>query len=368
MSRACSPSRPSPTSASCSPRTDSSSGLRELTRATDTLLIIDETHTASAGPGGCTGEWGLQPDLVTLGKWLGGGVPIGAYGVSAEVAERIESDPDADYVDTGGVGGTLAGNALSLAAARGTMSEVLTDEAHEGMTALCGRFVAGCEREIAAYSLPWSVVQLGARAEYVFTAPEPRDGAASAAASDPELEDFLHLRLLNEGVLLTPFHNMALMCPATTEADVDRHTKAFGRALDDLVNEGGGPPRAPTSNADVIRDQYAAVNERDWDRAMSHFAEDVELVIAPGGIRSGTFSGRDKVGRWFGEWFGSFDRTLHFEIIGFEERPDGSLDVTAEHVARGKSSGAELTTTVIWRHWFRDGRIARLEGLDQPGM
>ena len=209
--------------------------LRELCTAAGTLLIIDETHTASAGPGGCTAAWGLEPDLVTLGKWIGGGVPIGAYGVSAEVGERIESDAEADYVDTGGVGGTLAGNALSLAAARATMGEVLTESAFERMEGHCRQFVAGCEEAIARHSLPWSVVQLGARAEYVFTAPAPRTGAESAAVSDGDLEDFLHLRLLNEGVLLTPFHNMALMCPATTAADVDRHAEAFAGALADLA-------------------------------------------------------------------------------------------------------------------------------------
>jgi glutamate-1-semialdehyde 2,1-aminomutase len=209
--------------------------LREATREAGTLLIIDETHTASAGPGGCTGAWALEPDLVTLGKWVGGGVPVGAYGVTAEVADRIGSDPDADYVDTGGVGGTLAGNALSLAASRATLGEVLTDGAFARMEELCDAFVAGCESALAAHDLEWSVVQLGARAEYVFTTPAPISGSASAAASDHELEDFLHLRLLNEGVLLTPFHNMALMCPATTRADVDRHTRAFAGALADLA-------------------------------------------------------------------------------------------------------------------------------------
>jgi len=209
--------------------------VRAATREAGTLLIIDETHTASAGPGGCTAAWGLEPDVVTLGKWLGGGIPIGAYGVGRDLAERIEADPEADYVDTGGVGGTLAGNALSLAAARATLEEVLTAEAFSRMERLCTRFAEGCERVISAQGLPWSVVQLGARAEYMFTSPAPRSGAQSAAASDGELEDYLHLRLLNEGVLLTPFHNMALMCPATTEADVDRHTEAFGGAVEELL-------------------------------------------------------------------------------------------------------------------------------------
>jgi glutamate-1-semialdehyde 2,1-aminomutase len=206
-------------------------GVREACDRTETLLICDETHTLSAGPGGCTAAWSLQPDLVTLGKSIAGGLPIGAYGVSDEVAARIEALEDADLVDVGGVGGTLAGNALSLAAAKATLSEVLTAAAFEGMTALCDRFVAGVRGALAEHDMPWSIVQLGARAELAFAPEPPRNGGASAALHDGELEDALHLYLLNRGVLITPFHNMALMSPATTEADVDRHTELFGEFL-----------------------------------------------------------------------------------------------------------------------------------------
>jgi glutamate-1-semialdehyde 2,1-aminomutase len=208
--------------------------VRELCTRHGTLLIIDETHTFSAGPGGCTAAWGLEPDAITLGKSIAGGVPIGAYGVSAELAERIAAEEDADYEDTGGVGGTLAGNALSLAAARATLGEVLTAEAFERMSALRQRFVAGAEEALERHSVPWSVVSLGARAEYRFSAEPPRTGAESAAAGDREIEEYLHLYLLNRGVLITPFHNMALMCPATTEEQVDRHTELFAAALDEL--------------------------------------------------------------------------------------------------------------------------------------
>jgi glutamate-1-semialdehyde 2,1-aminomutase len=199
------------------------------------LLIVDETHTFSAGPGGCTAAWGLEPDAVTLGKSIGGGVPIGAYGVTSELAARIAADDEADYEDTGGVGGTLAGNALSLAAARATLGEVLTDEAFARMSALRERFVAGVEEALERHSVPWSVVSLGARAEYRFTPEPPRTGAESAAAADRDLEEYLHLYLLNRGVLITPFHNMALMCPATTTAQVDRHSEAFGAAVKELL-------------------------------------------------------------------------------------------------------------------------------------
>jgi glutamate-1-semialdehyde 2,1-aminomutase len=209
--------------------------VRFLCRKHGTLLIIDETHTLSAGPGGCTAAWGLEPDAVTLGKSIGGGVPIGTFGVTSELAERIAGQADADYEDTGGVGGTLAGNALSLAATRATLGEVLTDAAFERMIALRERFVEGVEAALAEHRVPWTIVSLGARCEYRFTPEPPRTGAESAAADDPELEEYLHLYLMNRGVLITPFHNMALMCPATTEEQVDRHTEVFGAAVGELA-------------------------------------------------------------------------------------------------------------------------------------
>ena len=210
-------------------------GVRAACDRTGTLLICDETHTLSAGPAGCTAAWGLKPDLVTVGKAIAGGLPIGAYGVSADVAARIEALEDADLVDVGGVGGTLAGNALSLAAARAALGEVLTADAFAGMSALCDRFVAGVRGALGDHGVDWSIVQLGARAELAFAPEPPRDGGASAALHDAELEDALHLFLLNRGVLITPFHNMALMSPATTDADVDRHTEVFAELLASLA-------------------------------------------------------------------------------------------------------------------------------------
>ena len=210
-------------------------GVRELTRRHGTLLINDETHTLSASPGGCTLAWDLEPDMVTVGKAIAGGIAAGAYGVSAEVAERVAVRSDADLVDTGGVGGTLAGNALSVAAMRATLEHVLTDQAFAAMVGLADRFTEGVRGVLEACQVPWSVVQLGARAEYRFTAPAPVNGGQSAAAGDDELDDYLHLYLHNRGLLLTPFHNMALMCPATSEADVDRHTEVFGQAVAELV-------------------------------------------------------------------------------------------------------------------------------------
>ena len=209
--------------------------VRRLTREYGSLLIIDETHTFSAGPGGATRAYDLEPDIVTIGKAIAGGVPAGAFGITEELAAQILGDPEADIVDTGGVGGTLAGNALSLAATRATLEHVLTDEAFARMIALATRFATGVQAAIDAHDLAWSVAQLGARVEYRFAQPAPRTGSESAAAGDRELEDFLHVHLANRGVLITPFHNMALMSPATTEDDVDKHTELFGAALDRLT-------------------------------------------------------------------------------------------------------------------------------------
>ncbi|HEX4732956.1 MAG TPA: aspartate aminotransferase family protein [Thermoleophilaceae bacterium] len=209
--------------------------LRALTRAHGTLLIIDETHTISAGPGGCTTEWGLEPDLFTIGKAIGSGIPSGALGLSEEMARTMLEQPGADYEDTGGVGGTLAGNQLSLAAMRVTLGKVLTPEAYERAIPLATRFADGVRAAVAQHGLEWNVTQLGCRAEYRFQ-PEPaRNGTEAHAAADPELERYLHLHALNRGVLLTPFHNMALIGPTTTADDVDRHTEVFGEAVAALV-------------------------------------------------------------------------------------------------------------------------------------
>lgn len=210
-------------------------GVRALTRKYGALLIIDETHTFSAGPGGATAAWDLEPDVLVIGKSIGGGVPCGAYGLSGEIAERVLGMEDLDLIDMGGVGGTLAGNPLSVAAMRATLEHVLTDEAFGHMIATCDRYADGVRGVIADAGLPWSVAQLGARAEYRFASPAPTDGTAAAAAADEELEDYLHLFLANRGILLTPFHNMALMAPTTSAPDVDRHVEVLAAAVADLV-------------------------------------------------------------------------------------------------------------------------------------
>ena len=205
--------------------------VRDLTRRTDTILIIDETHTICAGPAGATGAWGLEPDMLVIGKTIGGGIPAAAYGMRAEIGERVRGSIAVGESDVGGIGGTLAGYALSLAAVRATLGEVLTAAAFERMLPLGARWAAGVDDVLRRHDVPWHVTRLGARAEYHFMPQPPRTGAEQAANADPELERFLHLWAMNRRILMTPFHNMALMSPATTEADVDRHTEAFEAAV-----------------------------------------------------------------------------------------------------------------------------------------
>ena len=208
--------------------------LRELTRKYETPLIIDETHTICAGPGGYTRAENLEPDVIVFGKAIGAGIPGAAYGFSQELAERIVARQELENCDVGGIGGTLAGNALSLATMRSTLTKVLTKEAFDRMIPMAERWTAGVAQAIADADLPWHVTRLGCRAEYMF-GPEPKTGTQAHDAMDFELERFMHLYAMNRGLLLTPFHNMALMCPQTEADDVDKHTRVFREALNELV-------------------------------------------------------------------------------------------------------------------------------------
>ena len=209
-------------------------GVREITRKHGIVLIIDETHTICAGPGGCTKEWGLEPDMFVIGKTIGGGTPVGAYGMSAEIAEKVETLHQNDGIDVSGVGGTLAGNALSMAAVRATLTHALLPEQFVHTKRMATSWTEGVKQAYERRGLAWSVQQLGSRAEYWFC-PPPRTGAQAAAAVDHDLDAFMHLWAINRGILLTPFHNMALFSPFHVEEDVNRHTAQFDEALTALT-------------------------------------------------------------------------------------------------------------------------------------
>ncbi len=208
--------------------------LRRLTRLHGTLLVMDETHTICVGPGGATAAWGLQPDFLVIGKTIGGGMPAAAYGMTTVIAERLMPALCGDSIDVSGIGGTLTGNALALAAVRATLSSTLLEADFAQTIPLATAWAQGVQSTIDEYRLPWSVQQLGGRAEYWFC-PPPEDGAAAAASMDHELDAFMHLWALNRGILLTPFHNMALLSPYHSQADVDLHTSVFHAAVAALL-------------------------------------------------------------------------------------------------------------------------------------
>jgi glutamate-1-semialdehyde 2,1-aminomutase len=210
-------------------------GVEELCKKYGTLLIIDETHTISVGPGGMTKQLGLKPDFFTIGKALAAGIPVGTFGMTQAVADAIKKHVEIEKIDTGGIGGTLAGNILALAAMRATLTEVLTEANFAKMIELGDRWSDGVDAAIKEFDLDWHCNRLGARGEYIFKGKAPRTGKEAADSGDFALEQYIHLRLLNDGFLLTPFHNMALMCPDTTAADVDAHTAAFRAMCADLV-------------------------------------------------------------------------------------------------------------------------------------
>ncbi len=217
--------------------------LRDITQRTGTVLIIDETHTISSGPGGYARLNGLEPDMLVAGKAIAGGIPAGVFGVSQEIAERRwaivpKVDPRVRQSAHLGIGGTLAGNALTIATMRAVLEEVLTPENFERMIANASRLADGARAIIAENRLPWHVTQIGARAEIMFMPEPPRNGADVIAARRGDLETLLHAFYMNEGILVTPFHTMFLMCPATTAEDVDRHTTVFGRFVS-LLREPG---------------------------------------------------------------------------------------------------------------------------------
>ncbi len=210
-------------------------GVQDLCKKYGTLLIIDETHTISVGPGGMTAQLGLKPDFFTIGKALAAGIPVGTFGMTQAVADAIKAQIEIEKIDTGGIGGTLAGNILALAAMRATLTDVLTEANFAKMIELGNRWSDGVDAAIKEFDLDWHCNRLGARGEYIFKGKAPRTGKEAADSGDFALEQYIHLRLLNDGFLLTPFHNMALMCPDTTAADVDAHTAAFRAMCADLT-------------------------------------------------------------------------------------------------------------------------------------
>lgn len=210
-------------------------GVRRLSKQYGVILILDETHTICAGPHGASRQWGIDADMLVIGKTIGGGIPVAAYGMSSEVAVKVEALMHGHDLDVSGIGGTLSGSALAGAAIRATLTHALRPEDFDIAIPLATRWSIGVQAIIDQYGLSWTVQQLGCRAEYWFSE-HPQNGAQAAASVNDGLESFMHLYALNRGILLTPFHNMALMTPFHSEEDVDLHTSVFSECVRELVS------------------------------------------------------------------------------------------------------------------------------------
>jgi glutamate-1-semialdehyde 2,1-aminomutase len=217
------------------PQPEFHAGLRELTRKYGTLLIIDETHTISTGYGGYTRVHGLAPDFLTLGKPVAGGIPCSVFGSTAEMAGRMTEVEAAAGPGYSGIGTTLSANAMALKAMRANLEQVMTEAAYAHMLPLSERLARGIEAEIQRRRLPWHVSNVGARAEFVCAPERPRNGTEAEAAMHHSLELALHLYLINHGVLIAPFHNMTLVSPVTSAAQVERLIAVVGAGLDELT-------------------------------------------------------------------------------------------------------------------------------------
>jgi glutamate-1-semialdehyde 2,1-aminomutase len=199
------------------------------------LLVIDETHTISSGPGGYAQAHGMQPDALVLGKPIGGGIPCAVYGFSGELARRVEHAKRSAPPGHSGVGTTLSANMFAMAAMRANLEQVMTEHAYQKMFARASQLADGLRAAIARHGMPWCVTQVGARTEFQFAPSAPLDGTAAQAILDSELEQIIHLYLLNRGLLITPFHNMLLVCPDTSERDIEYLVKVFDDCLALLI-------------------------------------------------------------------------------------------------------------------------------------
>ncbi len=195
--------------------------MRRLCSETGTLLVLDETHTISSGYGGHSGTYGPMPDIMVIGKSIGGGIPCAVYGFSHEVASRMASLNAARPPGHSGIGTTLSANALSITAMHAMLGQVITKYAYTHMLNMASRLVDGLEALIVQHNVDWHVVNAGARVEFLCVPKPPRNGGEARAMMRPELDAAIHLYLANRGILLAPFHNMMLLSPVTPSSQVD---------------------------------------------------------------------------------------------------------------------------------------------------
>lgn len=209
--------------------------LRRLCDETSTILVFDETHTISSGYGGHSNMHGPKPDILVVGKSIGGGVPCAVYGFTEEIAKRMAALNASRPAGHSGIGTTLSANAMAITAMHAMLGQVITRHAYAHMLSMADRLVAQLNGVISTHALDWHVSHVGARVELVCSAIPPRNGSEARAGMDHTLESTVHLYLANRGILLAPFHNMMLVSPVTQAAQVDRLAAELNSALTELL-------------------------------------------------------------------------------------------------------------------------------------
>jgi len=209
-------------------------GLRTLATKYGAVLIIDETHTISSGFGGYSRVHGLQPDMFVVGKCVAGGMPTSVWGMTSDIAARYQTANAARPSGHSGMGTTLSANPMQFACLKATLSQVMTPANYKRMERGAARLQRGLSRVIKAHGAPWHCVRVGARVEFICHPKPLKNGAEAATAHHYEVEAAVHSALLARGCLIAPFHNMMLVSPVTTTAQIDRLIAAFDAVLSEL--------------------------------------------------------------------------------------------------------------------------------------
>jgi glutamate-1-semialdehyde 2,1-aminomutase len=208
---------------------------QKIIRKHNTMLVMDETHTISSGPGGYARADGIEADAIVVGKPMGGGVPCAVYGFREALAKLAQQAKRSAPPGHSGIGTTLSANMLASTAMRATLEHVMTDAAYAHMFLIAKKLADGLHSVIAKHAMPWCVTQVGARVEFQFAATQPTNGSEAGNIFDDELERVMHLYLLNRGILITPFHNMMLVCPVTTAENVGKLLEVFDQCVTELM-------------------------------------------------------------------------------------------------------------------------------------
>ncbi len=194
--------------------------LRVLTIKTGTLLVLDETHTLSSGPGGYAKAHRLKPDGLVFGKPIAGGIPAAVYGFSSEVAQRIAEHLSRTGEGRSGIGTTLSGSKIQLALIKSVLTSYFTEKSFAPMLSVAQNLETGIAQCFIKHGVPWHVTRVGARVEFMCCPNRPKNGYEASKLIHQPLDMAVHQYLLNRGVVITPFHNMMLICPATTVENI----------------------------------------------------------------------------------------------------------------------------------------------------